>query len=339
MYKYFFSYYKDIPKPFRRELFDIQQLIALMIIIIICFLLIYTYRQASVRKKWKVVRVLSFILPIMEVAQMIWYKSIGQFSLGYTLPLHLCSLMCIIMPIMAITKSPLLIEYCYAMGLAPALLALITPDVYFYPAVSFIYIQTIIVHGIICIIPIFTIAAIGFKPNIKNLPKVIAMLIGLAVVIIPVNYFTNGNYFFLRDPAPGSIMEVFAMTFGKPGYLVPTFMVGCIMWVLLYAPFYLKGLKTGKVERKTGNKNATDYKNPAVHYNTQIHLNAKENKNVAGRQKVSELNNTAEHQDASECQNIPEQQKEVEHQSATKHKGVSEHQDQQKETALHLFLI
>lgn len=282
MFKYFFSYYKDIPKQFRRELFDIQQLMALIIVIIICFLLIYTYRQASVQKKWKVVRVLSFILPIMEVAQMIWYKSIGQFSLGYTLPLHLCSLMCIIMPIMAITKSPLLIEYCYAMGLAPALLALITPDVYFYPAISFIYIQTIIVHGIICIIPIFTIAAIGFKPNIRSLPKVIAMLIVLAVVIIPLNYFTNGNYFFLRYPAPGSIMEVFAMTFGKPGYLVPTFMVGCIMWVLLYAPFYLKGLKTGKVEK------IALHKNPAVHYNTQVHLNISENKNVAERQKVSE---------------------------------------------------
>ena len=311
MFKYFFSYYKDIPKQYRRELFDFQQLIALMIVIAVCLLLIYIYRQASENKKWKVVRVLSFILPIMEVAQMIWYKSIGQFSLAYTLPLHLCSLMCIIMPIMAITKSPLLMEYCYAMGLAPALLALITPDVYFYPAISFIYIQTIVVHGIICIIPIFTIAAIGYKPNIRNLPKAIAMLIGLAVAIIPVNYFTNGNYFFLRYPAPGSIMEVFANTFGKPGYLLPTFLVGCIMWVLLYAPFYLKGLKTGKVERKARNKNATDYKNPAVHYNTQIHLNVTENKNVAEHQKVSEQNNSIELQ------------------------KVSERQEQQKETALH----
>ena len=249
MFKYFFSYYKDIPKQFRRELFDFQQLIALLIVAAVCLLLIYTYRQASVQKKWKVVRVLSFILPIMEVAQMIWYKSIGQFSLGYTLPLHLCSLMCIIMPIMAITKSTLLMEYCYAMGLAPALLALITPDVYFYPAISFIYIQTIIVHGIICIIPIFTIAVIGFRPNIRNLPKVIAMLIGLAVVIIPVNYFTNGNYFFLRYPAPGSVMEVFASIFGKPGYLAPTFLVGCVMWMVLYTPFILVTLISTKNKR------------------------------------------------------------------------------------------
>ena len=202
---------------------------------------------------------------------------------------------------MAMTKSRLLMEYCYAMGLAPALLALITPDVYFNPAISFIYIQTIIVHGIICIIPVFMIAAMGFKPNIKNLPKVIIMLIGMAVAIIPVNHFTDGNYFFLRYPAPGSIMEVFADFFGKPGYLVPTFLVGCIMWVLLYAPFYLKDLKTEKVEKKAL------HKKPAVHYNTQIHLNISENKNVVERQKVSEHKNVAGHQDASERQ---EQQKE-----------------------------
>ncbi len=328
MFKYFFTYYKDIPKQFRRELFDFQQLIALMIVLAVCLLLIYTYRQASEHKKWKVVRVLSFILPIMEVAQMLWYKSIGQFSLGYTLPLHLCSLMCIIMPIMAITKSPLLVEYCYAMGLAPALLALITPDVYFYPAISFIYIQTIIVHGIICIIPIFMMATMGFKPNIRNLPKVIAMLIGLAAAIIPVNYFTNGNYFFLRYPAPGSIMEVFAKTFGRPGYLVPTFFVGCIMWAVLYTPFALKGFKSVKVQKKAENKNATDYKNPAVHYNTQVHLNVSENKNVAERQNVAER------------RSILEQQKEAQHQNASRHKStegqqdISQPQEQQKETVL-----
>ena len=319
MFKYFFSYYKDIPKQFRRELFDIQQVVALMVVIVICFFLIYTYRQATVKKKWKVIRILSFILPFMEIAQMIWYKNIGQFSLGYTLPLHLCSLMCIIMPVMAITKSPLLMEYCYAMGLAPALLALITPDVYFYPAISFIYIQTIIVHGVICIIPVFMIAAMGFRPSIRNLPKVIAMLIGLAVAIIPINHFTNGNYFFLRYPAPGSIMEIFADIFGKPGYLVPTFLLGCIMWTVLYAPFAFMGFKTGKRQKNEGQQSAA------------------ERQNATERQKVSEHKNTIERQKVSEHKNTIERQKVSEHKKATESHNVSETQlstEQHKETAL-----
>ena len=250
---------------------------------------------------------------------MIWYKSIGQFSLGYSLPLHLCSLMCIIMPIMAITKSPLLMEYCYAMGLAPALLALITPDVYFYPAISFIYIQTIIVHGIICIIPIFMVFTIGFKPNIRNLPKAIALLIGLAVAIIPVNYFTNGNYFFLRYPAPGSIMETFAETFGKPGYLVPTFLLGCIMWVLLYAPFTLMSFKTDKRIKNEGQQSAAEHKN------------------TTERQKVSEQKNTTERQKVSAHKNTTERQKVSEHKNTIESHNVSETQvstEQHKETAL-----
>jgi uncharacterized membrane protein YwaF len=63
---------------------------------------------------------------------MAWYKSIGEFSFGYTLPLHLCSLMCVILPIMAITRNDLLMEYSYAMGLAPAFMTLLTPDVYYF---------------------------------------------------------------------------------------------------------------------------------------------------------------------------------------------------------------
>lgn len=182
---------------------------------------------------------MALMLPVLEAAQMLWYKSIGEFSWGYTLPLHLCSLMSIILPIMAFSQRRLLMEYSYAVGLAPALMTLLTPDVYYYPSLHFIYIQTMLVHGLICIIPLFMVFCLDFRPDIRKLPKVIGMLIAFALLIAPINHFTGGNYFFLRYPAPGSPMELFADRVGSPWYLIPTFLLGCILWIVFYAPFVL----------------------------------------------------------------------------------------------------
>lgn len=56
-------------------------------------------------------------------------------------------------------------------------------------------------------------------------------------MVTPINIATNGNYFFLRYPAPGSPMEAFANYVGSPWYLIPTFLLGCLLWFILYIPF------------------------------------------------------------------------------------------------------
>jgi uncharacterized membrane protein YwaF len=148
-------------------------------------------------------------------------------------------------------------EYSFAMGLVPAFMTLLTPDVYNYPCFSFIYIQSMVVHGTICFIPVFLIFGIGFRPDIRKLPKVIAILLMLSLLITPVNYITDGNYFFLRYPAPGSPMEYFADRVGSPWYLLPTLLLGCILWIALYMPFVI-------IKKKENSKNA-DLKSANFH--------------------------------------------------------------------------
>jgi len=237
MSKIFFTYIDDIPQTLHNKLFSAQHLFAIGMVICSWTVLTLIYKDKSRENKWRFIAIISLLLPLLEVAQMVWYKSIGQFSFGYTLPLHLCSLMCVILPIMAFTRNGLLMEYSYAMGLAPALMAVLTPDVYFYPSFSFIYLQSMLVHGIICFIPIFLIFGMGFKPDIRKLPKVIGMLLGLSILITLVNYITDGNYFFLRYPPSGTPMELFADLVGSPWYLIPTFLLGCVLWAALYLPF------------------------------------------------------------------------------------------------------
>ncbi len=238
---YFFTYIGNIPEEFHSKLFSAWHILAVGLVACSWIILILLFKDRSQRAKWNFIKLMSLLLPVLELAQMIWYGSVGEFSFGYTLPLHLCSLMSVILPIMAFSGNGLLKEYSYAMGLAPALMTLITPDVYYYPAFSFIYLQTMLVHGIICLIPLFMIFAMGFRPDIRKLPKVVGLLVVLAILMVPVNYITDGNYFFLRYPAPGSPMESFATLVGSPWYLVPTFLLGCVLWAVLYLPFVLHG--------------------------------------------------------------------------------------------------
>ncbi len=253
MFKYFFSYIDQIPKEYKNELFSGQHLLTLGMVICLWLIIILILKDKSIEVKWKALRVISIILPFLELAQMVWYKSVGEFSWGYTLPLHLCSLMSILLPLMAFTRNKLLQEYSYAIGLAPAFMTLLTPDVFYYPSMSFIYIQTMLVHGIICLIPLIMVFCMGFRPDIRKLPKVIAMLICFALIITPINIITGGNYFFLRYPAAGSPMESFEKLVGRPWYLVLTFILGCVLWLILYLPFIV--IKLANI-----NKTTTTYK-------------------------------------------------------------------------------
>lgn len=264
MLKYFFSYIDDIPEALHNSLFSVQHLLALVMVICSWVILTLIFKGKSTEKKWEFIALTSLLLPLLEAAQMLWYKSIGQFSLGYTLPLHLCSLMCIILPLMAFTRNNLLKEYSYAMGLAPAVMTLLTPDVYYYPSLSFIYLQTMLVHGIICFIPIFLIFGMGFRPDIRKLPKVIGMLIGFSILITPVNYITDGNYFFLRYPAPGSPMELFANLVGSPWYLIPTLLLGCVLWAALYLPFIIIGRRAKRKDQEKSEQAELEENQPAL---------------------------------------------------------------------------
>lgn len=239
MFRYFFSYISEIPDSLHNTLFSLQHFLSLGMVICLWAILMLTFKDKSTEAKWRFLTLISLVLPLIECMQIMWYSEIGQFSWGYSLPLHLCSLMCFILPIMSITRNRLLQEYAYAMGLAPALMALITPDIYYYPSFSFIYIMAMLGHGIICFIPIFLIFGMGFRPDIRKLPKVIGMLILFALLITPINFITDGNYFFLRYPAPGSPMQTFAELVGSPGYLVLTFLLGCLLWAVMYLPFIL----------------------------------------------------------------------------------------------------
>lgn len=256
MFAYFFTYVSDIPPAFRGRMFSSAHLLGLLLLLISWIVLILVSRKRTEAFKWRFLTVIIMLLPILEALRIVWFIGIGHFSWGESLPFHLCGLMSIILPILAFTKSRFLMEYAWAMGLAPALMALITPDVADYPPLSFAYIQTFILHGIICFVPLFLVFGMGFRPDFRKLPKLLGLVGLMALVMIPINLITGGNYLFLCRAPKGTPLALFDQFVGWPWYLLPTLALAFILWGICYMPFTIIRRKAGPCLKEESIKKA-----------------------------------------------------------------------------------
>lgn len=239
---HFFTYRTEgVPKELASGLFTSGHLTALLIVAfsIITLLLIFKNQSLKVRKRFIII--CAFVIVAAECARMIWVVLRIGFTVSDTLPFNLCGLMIFFVPAAVITRKKLLLEFIYACGLAGALAALLTPDVSIYPVLHFQYIQSFIVHGMIVFVPIFLIAAEGFRPNYKYIPKVLLLLLSMLPVIYGLNLISGSNFFFLMYAPPGTLIEIYSNIAGYPGYIVLLLFTMVVLWTVLYLPWVIYG--------------------------------------------------------------------------------------------------
>jgi len=194
---------------------------------------------------------------------MIWHASIGNFSLGEHLPLHLCGLGILLGPIMLLRKNFKLYELIYFWGIGGAIQALLTPDlVYEFP--HFEYLQYFISHSLIIIACIYMTFVVGYRPTWKSILKVFILSNIYLAFIIVVNIITtenfmaicskstglwdrlqelrlqSGNYLYIcRKPANPSLIDVLGPW---PWYILSLEGVGVLSFLVYYSPFFIKDM-------------------------------------------------------------------------------------------------
>ncbi len=212
--------------------------ISITIIIITAILL----KKAREPMRKNVQRVLIIIAATLEVSRWIWAAIIGHYTIVEMLPLHLCSLS-IWMEIAAVfSGKQLLKDFGYALCMPGALAALLTPDWYAYPFISFQYLHSVTVHSLLFLIPLIWVISDGFRPNFKNLPKCFGILMLFAVPVFGLNLLLGSNYLFLREAPKDTPLEIFENLCGNPGYIAPLFLLIIVVWILLYFPWAIADL-------------------------------------------------------------------------------------------------
>jgi len=226
-------------------LFGTAHLTALGIIVVINILAVFWGRKASDESRKRFRWALAGLLIMDEFLWHLWNFTTGQWTLQTMLPLHLCSVFVFLSAYMLVTKSYTIYEYAYFLGIAGASQALLTPDAGIYGFPHFRAFQVMISHGSIITAAVFMTLVEGYRPTWQSLKRV---LIGgnlYMAVIFVFNLLIGSNYLFIaHKPATASLMDVLPPW---PIYIVFIELIGVVVSLLLYIPFFWSDLRKMRV--------------------------------------------------------------------------------------------
>ena len=240
MFRYFFAYDKDIPAGTGVANFTATHFIWLAATAVVIAVLLLLYRRMNHEARQRFTATATIAILVLEVIRQGWLLIIGRYDITRHLPLHLCGIMIFVEAFAVFGKKPAMKEFAYACGLPGAAMALLTPEPSNYPFWNIQYLESIFVHALLALVPLLWILD-GFRPNIRALPKNMAILAGLAAFCFGLNLLLGGNsnYMFVHFAPAGTPIEIFDKWVGWPWYIGPLLGFALVLWGILYAPWAL----------------------------------------------------------------------------------------------------
>ncbi|SHI43506.1 YwaF family protein [Lutispora thermophila] len=235
MDKFFSIYYSG--EPF--QIFSRVHIVSLSIILIIILLI---YFNAERLRKSRVDRFArNFIatgLIATELSFQLWCGIKGVWTVEYNLPFHLCTISTIICAIMLYKNSYKIYRLAYFWGLGGAIPALLTPDLSGYGYPHYVFFKFFILHGLIIIAVVYMTFVYKYRLDIKSVFRAFAYINIFALVVVPVDIITGGNYLFLcRKPDAITPLDYLGPW---PWYIIPMELVVLAMFFAFYLPFAIK---------------------------------------------------------------------------------------------------
>ncbi|MEH7379716.1 TIGR02206 family membrane protein [Bacillus sp. JJ1533] len=206
-------------------------------LLIVSGVLLFLFR-ARVKKGNSVIRyTIAIFLLISELSLYLWYVNTGVWDPIDSLPFQLCSISLFLSIIMLITRSYLLFEVTYFLGIGGALQAMLTPELaYDFP--HYRYFHFFLAHIAIILSSLYMLWYENYRPTLKSIWKAFAALNVIAFIVFFVNKATGGNYMFLaRKPMNPSLIDFLGP---YPWYILSLEVVALIMFFILYLPFLSK---------------------------------------------------------------------------------------------------
>lgn len=158
-----------------------------------------------------------------------------DFNYQEDLPLHLCSFLALIIPILSITRKYVLYEIFLFLILGGTLQSLITPDDYNY--LNFPFFRYWFVHAGLVIFMFFATVIYKMNPTIKSVGKSFLGMQVYMILMFVLNFFLGSNYFFTnRKPNAATALDLFGEW---PQYVFVVEALVIPYFLLLYLPFYL----------------------------------------------------------------------------------------------------
>ncbi len=233
---YFFTLENDLPAGVGFAHWDGAHITWLIFsaALIAALCLLYRRAPAAGRTKWR--HALGWAVLACELLKDVNLAVQGGLDRWY-LPLHLCGLAVFFTFAHSRRPGPALGTFLYSCCAPGAAFALVFPDWVWYPPLSYHSIVGFTVHALLIAYPLMLVVGGDLRPEARQLPKCLGILVGCAVPVALFNHFFGTNYMFLSWPSPGSPLEWFASFLGRPGYLLGYLPMLALVWLALYLPF------------------------------------------------------------------------------------------------------
>ncbi len=176
------------------------------------------------------------MLVLSELSYQTWAVVNGVWSMADHIPLHLCGIASLIGMITLLTYQPRLIQLIYFIGILPAILALITPDVPF-DYHHFRFWKFFIHHMAIAWTSLFLILSTTVRITWRSMIESFVYLLIYAGVVGFVNQQLGSNYLYLQHPPLSNTL----LNYLGSGYLyvlnliLLAFFSFVLMWVIYRA--------------------------------------------------------------------------------------------------------
>lgn len=242
MNKYFWTYQTNLPADAGYRQFGPEHLSIIFVITVMAVLYVYIYRKKDSSVRRRISLVTAIILPSLIIVRTI-YALVQNVPIIYELPLHLCSMTGILIPIHCLTGHKL-DQVLYSLCLPGAFLAIIFPDGTMYPPVSFISLESYAFHFLIVVYIISHVAGGEIKPRLKDCWQSFLFILAVVPFVYIFDRINNLNYMFLLRPVPGSPLEWFEKMLGNPGYLLGYGALAIIIILFMNLPFLFINAET-----------------------------------------------------------------------------------------------
>ena len=243
---WFLSY--NIPIEQRFAPFKSAHFVYMIAGLVIIALLAFIVRRANQYRAELIIRSLAISLFLFYFLRAyMFYRYFANFHFLDIVPLHLCIVSAFVLPVTVFIKNKLMWNFSYSVLMPGALMAIITPEdtLNFYHSYGWMPMVFFVWHILVVAIPIMQLASGELVPDIKEYPKVLAILCGYALFVYILNKQLNTNYLYLNRAARGTLLEVFEDWLGNPGYIIPMALLVFLVCFLMFLPWYFKTRKKG----------------------------------------------------------------------------------------------
>ena len=131
------------------------------------------------------------------------------------LPLHLCNINMFVIAWHAWKPSKTLDNYLYTVCIPGALAAMLFPSWTELPMINYMSIHSFTAHTMLILYPVVLTAAGDIKPELKEVPRSLLILLGLGVVALTVNLLCDTNFMFMMYADEGNPLYWFEQNMGS----------------------------------------------------------------------------------------------------------------------------